>query len=1754
MHSAGKSGWEGIPRGLGGHSARRNKVRSPHRRTLSFEALESRRMLSTISWTNRGSGAPGDDPDGFIALFGSSAGLARQIVDRAIDDWEAVIQNFNFAGGGNTFNLQVVTGNITAIASASITGVLGGKPTSSTITVRNTAATHWLDPTPLDDAEFTNNITNVFTAFAAGISGTDLYATMIHEIGHAVGITQNASVAMSTFTTDTGIDDPNSATAGNLLAFNVGGGPVEATFTASDFGHLWEGPATALSNAAGLPVHADDLMNPGRAINSNERNLISNTNATILQLAYGYTVAMPSTINNMLVNGNFSTNALSVLGGLSNADDTISIAEAPGEMVRVSIGNLQELVPLSEISTIVVNSGGGNDNVRFYPLIPPLFPTPAITAVLGSGSNTLEIVGATNGYDSITLNNTTLTSTGVNIVSFSGAQALTLYTDGGNADVSMPNTPGELTSATIFGGFGSESINLHALDSLTPVTINALGGDDTIVIGASPFASEVILSPVTVNGGDGNDTLFLGSNNGDSIDANVTFNGGASVGGVGDRIVFNDTAPSYNIRYDITPTFVTRDGANLPRTVSYSSTEGIVVNAGSGSDTVTILNAVGPLVTAFGNGGNDNFIVGGGNLNGFFPQDINGGPGTDQITFDDSANPAGKTWDINETFHPNEIIYSGLITLPTTGFESVGILAGLGIDNITFNNDIRQNYSVNGGALNANIFRWNAANNYFRNPDGPDAIYAVDLVLGPPGAFSGLLIEDFSRLETDYYITDSLVQGFDTNTSLDGFEVRYHNANFLTINGSNERNTFQLASAHPDSSYNFFARGGNDRFDLTLDTAVGGQSIRTDGNDGSDSLFITDVAFSGPATYLLNSALTRSSAGGSRYFSINTVESLTVTGTAAADTFTVNSVSTARPMTLNGAGGNDTYNVFGSAFGASAPVSLTLADSAGFDTFNLNDQDLTSVSNAVYQANAAGVVRVGTQIPYTGIDITNINCGAGADLLEVFALSATAGQLRFFGGAGNDALTTATFILNNIAGPITFDGQGGTNNTITLNDTLDSTGDTVHMTASTLGAHPDDNLFGVGGSLEFFNIVDMTLTLGTGPDTVHAQPLADATVQIAGNNPTTAPGDTLNLDLASAVNYVITPTSATAGNVTSDNLQTLTYSGFETGPNIDDVPDVPIFVVDTLVDESDGDYSAGDLSLREAIRFSNFTSEIDSIAFSAELSGGTIVLMLGELRITRSVPIIGLGADLLTIDASGNDTTPLDSEGNGSRVFNIDDGNIFANIDVEIVGLTITGGDVTGSGGGILTREDLSIVSCTIRDNAATTGGGFHSIGGNLTVASSTISGNAASSSGGGIYSQSVSLTVTNSTISGNSANSNGGGISTPYGGVSLAHSTITGNVADADQNNSGMGGGIAVFNNPYYSSVNVELEHVILAGNIRGISTRSDIFGPIAIGGAHFSLIGDNTGASIFNDGSNLIGTSVSPIDPLLGLLADNGGPTMTHALLVGSPAIDAGDPGFTPPPANDQRGVDYVRVYDGDGVSGATIDMGAFELQPLIVLPVLLGDYNQDTFVDAADYTVWSDMQGQSGVTPYSGADGNGDRTIGPEDYDVWKSHFGESLPMGGGGGLAVDGGDESNPPAEPGADGYARVDGRVVESDDQPPAEPAAGLTGRPVPAGVGVWETFFDEWAIGSQSIALNGRALIRPPADPAARYPAGADEFVRAAGYASDAALLAWCALCDTASADRNGDNSSTADRPSDDATDDAFLDHLDAVFELVGSS
>jgi hypothetical protein len=290
---------------------------------------------------------------------------------------------------------------------------------------------------------------------------------------------------------------------------------------------------------------------------------------------------------------------------------------------------------------------------------------------------------------------------------------------------------------------------------------------------------------------------------------------------------------------------------------------------------------------------------------------------------------------------------------------------------------------------------------------------------------------------------------------------------------------------------------------------------------------------------------------------------------------------------------------------------------------------------------------------------------------------------------------------------------------------------------------------------------------------------------------------------------------------------------------------------------------------------------------------------------------------------------------------------------INITNTVITGNSTMFDAGAISNSAGMvTVTGCTISNNTAGNVGGAikNQTTGTVTVTDSTISGNSSGGVGGGIYNNTGIINVIRSTLSNNSTSFNGGGIhNNGSGTINVTNSTITGNHAGSSGLGGGLnfsnaggagqgiitsstitgntavtGGGVAVV-----SGISVSIKNTIIAGNT-ATNPSKDISGTLTSGG--YNLIGNNTGGSITPTSGDQIGTSGSPINPLLGSLQNNGGPTLTHTLLTGSPAIDAGNAfGLT----TDQRGA--ARPFDNPTIlqaaGGDNSDIGASEFGTFFV-----------------------------------------------------------------------------------------------------------------------------------------------------------------------------------------------------------------------------
>ncbi len=313
------------------------------------------------------------------------------------------------------------------------------------------------------------------------------------------------------------------------------------------------------------------------------------------------------------------------------------------------------------------------------------------------------------------------------------------------------------------------------------------------------------------------------------------------------------------------------------------------------------------------------------------------------------------------------------------------------------------------------------------------------------------------------------------------------------------------------------------------------------------------------------------------------------------------------------------------------------------------------------------------------------------------------------------------------------------------------------------------------------------------------------------------------------------------------------------------------------------------------LNYGTLTMNNSTVSGCTGASGGGIANALGTLNITNS---------LITGNTADTDT--------GGGIYNTGG-------TVTINGSTISSNQSTNGnnagGGGIfsISNGTLNIYDSTISDNtSANAGGGIYQLAATMNIYRSTLSGNKATAGGGGIISLAIDgiaiLVLQNSTISGNTSSS-GGGVAFLNTDTTITNCTITGNDANT-------GGGIAI-------NGQVDIENSIIANNT-ATSQGPDCAGTITT--MNYSLIEDTGFCTLPSGTGNITGT-----DPVLGPLQDNGGPTFTHELLAGSPAIDSANNQVMPP--TDQRGI--TRPQDGDGDGTAIMDMGAFELEAAQTTP---------------------------------------------------------------------------------------------------------------------------------------------------------------------------------------------------------------------------
>jgi hypothetical protein len=363
----------------------------------------------------------------------------------------------------------------------------------------------------------------------------------------------------------------------------------------------------------------------------------------------------------------------------------------------------------------------------------------------------------------------------------------------------------------------------------------------------------------------------------------------------------------------------------------------------------------------------------------------------------------------------------------------------------------------------------------------------------------------------------------------------------------------------------------------------------------------------------------------------------------------------------------------------------------------------------------------------------------------------------------------------------------------------------------------------------------------------------------------------------------------------------------------------------TITNVLSGSYQVQVLAFGDMIEFStvNFSvvGPIQSLV-NAAAPGSTVDIPAGvyldSVVVNKNLTLRGAGARITTID--GNNECAADRCCLGKALGTV---TIAAGATVTMSGLTLTQG-------GILNSGTLTVNDCAITGNNTFTGfsGVENTISGALFMNNCTVSGNKSEAVDGGGVNNFGTMILNGCTISGNFSGVGkfsgddcggfGGGLLN-LGTLSLNNCTVTGNIANTGRFCGGSGGGIANFAPGTVNCKSTIIANNFGLGDLRDPTTLSpDFYGNLNSQG--YNLIGNTAGAVI----SGITTGNLLNLDPLLGPLQNNGGPTDTHALLTGSPALDAGISGG---PNTDQRG--FPRPFDIPSLPNAAdgSDIGAYE-----------------------------------------------------------------------------------------------------------------------------------------------------------------------------------------------------------------------------------
>jgi hypothetical protein len=903
-----------------------------------MEALEDRRMLSAIVWMNRYTFDGTDDnhfdeafniPLPFGAIDTTKRDEAIAVVDAVILKWERVINSFNYVSPSTAFQVNISMtaaaqgigpGALTANTPQSSIGYTDGKPSSAAITIgwrtglaepADVKGGWYLDPTPNDLGEFlatnttTAKQTNAFFGLTpngtlSGVDVLDLFSTVEHELGHAVGLYSNNQTLMSPLpatalqgtATKTNTNDFNNMPLPipNPFYWRVDTTNVHTLWTGWDAAQDDNGPGHFADAGASVTVAGRTYLGANGLMNAQDRyhgrKLIDDTIATILQDVYGYTIQLPSSF------GTFydwldTSGRLHIQTPAGGADQVALAVVGSSLQVTLNLGNpvagidpstIVSTFALSSITSIDIKTGNGNDTITLSPLGASI---PITMDMDGDGSDTLHIQG-TGGVDHVQMGFTNLSSTNLNVSYPDFSVNKIDFTTGFDASDSLTFDNHLGSASSTYGWF------------VEPDRLTLLGG--VLAVYTTPFGS-------------------------------ISCVGGAEV----DQVYFQGNRDTQSFTFD------TGDGNDVI-TVGYSpgyiALHGpLTIRAGAGSDVIvwnTVVNSIDGTT---------------------YPVSVDGGSGYNAMSIDETLQNIPAQLEFYDIYD-NRIVMSDNADFTYDNMQAMTLQCSpnsgtVKVHGTSSDLDLGNQFGITGtpGMSTFIVYPHDAAGNLTINGN---------LAIGGSTSTSdNLTIDDTaSSFPITYTFANTYGPGT-TNIYGMGSAAFGGGANIetITVKGSSGGNTFNVSSFKSGSALKVYGGLGNDTLNfgasnLATDITSIGEFL-FDGQNGSDTFSINNAGSSSALTYTQGSGLV-SVTGGSPVYSLSdaSVEKLVINAGSVGDNFYVNAVPSGSQTILNGNAGLDGLGLGFASFNLDA-IQGVVTYNTGADAGNLAAVDTADTTGDI---------------------------------------------------------------------------------------------------------------------------------------------------------------------------------------------------------------------------------------------------------------------------------------------------------------------------------------------------------------------------------------------------------------------------------------------------------------------------------------------------------------------------------------------------------------------------------------------------------------------------------------------------------------------------------------------------------------------------------------------------------------------------------------------------------------------------------------